>query len=229
MGRKVFVSYKYGDTQVKDLNIYEVNLWGISTKVQTKVRHYVDKLSELLEDGDHIYKGESDGTSLADFSDEYIASALRNKIFDSTVTVVLVSKGFKNSYLAEADQWIPWEISYSLRESSRNGRISSSNGVVAVVLPDEWGSYEYFITTDLVCDCRSLNTPFLFKILRDNMFNAKAPVTSTCSNGSIVYYGDSSYIQSVKWEDFVRMPSAYLDKAVEIKDNKENYNITKRL
>jgi len=227
MGRKIFVSYKYADTLVQDLNIYEYDFWGNRNKVTTKARNYVDKLSEILEDEDHIFKGEDDGQSLAAFSDEHIASTLRDKIFDSSITIVLVSKGMKNPLEEEKDQWIPWEISYSLRESTRNGRTSNCNGVIAVVLPDEWGNYDYYITYDSVCNCRMLTTSFLFEILKDNMFNEKHPNISQCSNGSSIYHGDYSYIQSVKWEDFTNTPNYFLNKAIEIRDNKERYNLTK--
>lgn len=229
MGRKIFVSYKYSDSQVQDLGIYEQSFWGGMVKVQTTARHYVDKLSEILENDDHIYKGEDDGESLANFSDDNIASKLRDKIFDSTITIVLISKGMKTLWLPERDQWMPWEISYSLKEISRNGRTSSSNAVIAVVLPDQFGSYEYYITHDPVCNCRSLNTSFLFEILRCNMFNEKKPTTSVCSNGSIVYYGDYCYIQSVKWDDFKVSHNLYLNKAIEIRDKMDNYNITKNI
>lgn len=225
MGRKVFVSCKYGDSQVQDLNVYEENWLGQNIKVQTKARHYVNELSEILDNEDHIFKGEDDGQSLADFSDEYIASALRDKIYDSSITIVLISKGMK-TYEAEKDQWIPWEISYSLKEYTRGGRTSLSNGIIAVVLPDQLGSYEYYITRDSECDCRTLNTPTLFQILKDNMFNIKEPNRRLC-NGSYVYTGDSSYIQSVKWEDFKSIPNYYLNKAIELRDNKDDYNITK--
>lgn len=228
MGRKIFVSYKYSDSQVMDLNLYE-QTWLGRSKIQTTARHYVDKLSEILENDDHIYKGENDGESLANFSDEHIASKLRDKIFDSTITVVFVSKGMKNIWLAESEQWMPWEISYSLKEITRNGRTSSSNGVVAVVLPDPWGRYEYYLSHNTVCNCRHHNTDFLFKILRDNMFNEKYPTTSKCSDGSLIYHGDYSYIQSIKWEDFIINPSKYLDKAIEIRDKKDDYNITKSI
>jgi hypothetical protein len=226
MGRKIFVSYKYGDTQVQDLNKYEDTIFG-RQKVQTRARHYVDELAAVLEREDHIFKGEDDGQSLANFSDEYIASSLRDKIYDSSITIVLVSKGMKNTWINEKDQWIPWEISYSLKEYTRAGRTSLSNGVIAVVLPDETGSYEYYITNDSVCNCRSLNTPFLFEIMRENMFNIKSANTSPCSNGSLVYYGDSCYIQSVKFVDFKNSPTYYLEKAIELRDKKEDYNITK--
>jgi len=226
MGRKIFVSYKYGDTQVQDLNNYEDTIWG-RQKIQTKARHYVNELATVLESEDHIFKGEDDGQSLTDFSDEYIASSLRDKIYDSSITIVLVSKGMKDIWKNEKDQWIPWEISYSLKEYTRAGRTSLSNGIIAVVLPDETGSYEYYITYDSVCNCRSLNTPFLFQILQENMFNIKSPNTGECSNGSLVYYGDSCYVQSVKFEDFKNNPNFHLEKAIELRDKKEDYKITK--
>lgn len=228
MGRKVFVSYKYGDTQVQDLNIYE-NLYGLQMKIQTKARHYVNELSEILDNEDHIYKGEDDGQSLADFSDDYIESALRDKIYDSTITIVLVSKGMKNIFETEKDQWMPWEISYSLKEYTRNGRTSLSNGIIAVVLPDEWGSYDYYISKDVICNCRTLKTDFLFQILKDNMFNTNNPVTEECSNGSLVYHGDSSYVQSVKWADFKSDPNYYLEKAIELRNKKHEFIITKNV
>lgn len=229
MGRKIFVSYKYSDSQVMDLGIYEQNWLGITSKIQTTARHYVDKLSEILENDDHIYKGEDDGESLANFSDDHIASKLRDKIFDSTITIVFVSRGMKHPWLAEGDQWMPWEISYSLKEITRNNRTSGTNAIVAVVLPDQFGSYDYYLTYDSICNCRSLNTPFLFEILKCNMFNEKTPSTTLCSNGSIVYRGDFSYIQSVKWEDFKDSHNTYLNKAVEILNKIDSYNITKNV
>jgi hypothetical protein len=38
MGKKVFVSYKYGDTQVADLEIYEDSQFFGRIKAQTKAR-----------------------------------------------------------------------------------------------------------------------------------------------------------------------------------------------
>jgi len=226
MGRKVFVSYKYGDTQVQDLNIYEDGWFGQRVKVETKARHYVNELTKILDSEDHIYKGEDDGESLAGFSDETIASKLRDKIYDSSITIVLVSKGMK-TYDAEKDQWIPWEISYSLKEFTRGDRTSLSNGIIAVVIPDERGSYSYFLNNDSVCNCTNYNTPFLFQILRDNMFNKKESDTYVCSNGSIIHRGEFSYIKAIKWEEFKSNPKFYLDKAIELRDKKEDYNIIK--
>lgn len=63
--------------------------------------------------------------------------------------------------------------------------------------------------------------------MRENMFNQKQPSSATCDDGSVVYYGDSSYITSVKWDDFIDKPEEYITKAYEIQKNIDSYNITK--
>lgn len=230
MGRNVFVSYKYTDAQVQDLEVYEIENWfgtNYKKKAVTTARHYVEKIIEKLEiDDEHVYKGEDDGQSMESLADSTISSKLGDKIFCCSVTIVLVSKGMKNPFLPENEQWIPWEISYSLKEQSRRNQNSNTNGVISVVLPDEYGSYEYYITRDAECNCRSLKTDILFQILRDNMFNVKEPNRRVC-NGTWVYSGDPSYIQSVKWEDFISNPSKYIEKAVELRDRKNDFEITK--
>lgn len=231
MGRNAFVSYKYADQKVQDLELFElVDFLGskIRRKITTTARHYVDKVAEKLEKEDHIFKGEDDDESMESLSDSSIGTKLGDKIFYSSVTIVLISKGMKEPFKSEKDQWIPWEISYSLKQQDRQGQKSKTNGVIAVVLPDEQGSYDYYITKDAECNCRSLNTPILFEILRKNMFNVKVPNRRIC-NGSYVYTGDASYITSIKWEDFIIKPSTYIDKAIELRDRKEEFELRKNL
>lgn len=227
MGRKIFVSYKYADSQVKALSdsIFDT----------TTARTYVDELQNILDEEDHINKGEADGEDLSDFKDSTIASRLRDKIFDSSITIVMVSKGMKstNVFETESEQWIPWEVSYSLKELSRNNVTSRPNAVLAVVLPDRNGSYDYFIedNTCTVCKCRTLKTNFIFEIMKSNMFNIKVPSFNECTEHSpeTIYLGESSYIKSVKWGDFIGNLNHYLDTAIEIRDNIGSYNITKNI
>jgi hypothetical protein len=134
----------------------------------------------------------------------------------------------KENGVPEKEQWIPWEVSYSLREQSRQGQRSKTNAMLAVVLPDENGSYEYFITKNPQCNSRTLHTDFLFQILKDNMFNHKNPKTREC-NGHTIYSGYSSYIHSVKWEDFINDIDKYVEIALEIWRNRNDYEIIKKI
>ena len=136
MGKKIFVSYKYKDNQVRNLSIYE----------NSTVRDYVTKFEEVLDPSDNIYKGESEGEDLSLLSEGTIWEKLKNRIYDSSVTVIFISTGMKESWNSEKNQWIPWEISYSLKETSRKNKngdaiTSRTNAMLAVVLPDENGSY----------------------------------------------------------------------------------------
>ena len=216
MARKIFVSYKHSDSSVAPLN------------GETTARDYVEKLIELFED-DEIYKGEGN-EDLSEFKDETIETHLKDKIYDSSITLVLLSPNMKNAN-DESEQWIPWEVSYALKEITRNDRTSRTNGMLAVVLPDLYSSYEYFLTDNTcnLCHCRTLNTPTLFKILKKNMFNIKKPAFSDCTNHpcNTVFLGESSYIHSVKWCEFVENTEIYLKKAEDIRDNIDDYNITK--
>lgn len=215
MGKKIFVSYKYSDSLVRALpGLYN-----------TTVRDYVDVLQSKIDATDHIYKGENDGESLSTLADSTIGSKLGDKIFDSTVTIVFISKGMKD-YTLEKDQWIPWEISYSLREQFREGKTSKTNAVLAVVLPDNFSSYEYFLQYNPDCNSTTYMTHILFTILKENMFNAKNPDTRPC-NGNTIYSGYFSYIYSVKWDDYIGDMNRYINIALDIWRNRDNYNLRK--
>lgn len=135
MGRKIFVSYKYADSSVKQLSPSWLKI--------TTVRDYVDLLEEKLDRTSNIYKGESDGEDLSYLSEYTIEKKLKDRIWDSTVTIVFISPNMKESYKLEKNQWIPREISYSLRKVTRGGKTSQSNSLIAVVLPDSNGFYNY--------------------------------------------------------------------------------------
>lgn len=220
MANKIFVSYKHSDTQVLPF----------AGKKSATARDYVEVIEKMISVGDHIYKGENDNEDIGSLADATIGSKLGDKIFDSSVTIVLISKGMKEPYTAEKDQWIPWEISYSLKEQSRAGGNSKTNAVLAVVLPDQNNSYEYFMEYNTACQSTTLKTEGLFQILRDNMFNIKDKDTNTRTcNGTTIYSGYSSYIHSVKWIDFDGRLDHYVEVANSIRRNIDKYEITKTI
>lgn len=154
---------------------------------------------------------------------------LKNRIYDSTLTIVVISKNIKISWKSDKDQWIPREISRI--NSSGNPITSKSNAVLAVVVPDISNSYTYYTYKNSCCDskCRTLTIKTLFNILQKNMFNIIDADKNDCSSGSTIWYGDSSYITSVEWDDFIKDMNKYIDKAYEMQDNIDSYNICKEI
>ena len=227
MGRNVFVSYKYKDNLVKDLNkkkivVVDGNLQFVTR--ETIVRDYVDKLQDKI-GKEHINLGEKDGESLKDFSEGYIESSLKDKIYRSSTTIVMISKGMKVSTLKEKDQWIPWEISYSLRVVKRGDSRSLMNAVLGVVIPDETGTYDWYYKSNPNCNSISHLTGQLFKILKKNMFNIIEKEFRECSGSKIHITDEPSFIKTVKWSDFIlgENYNFYIEKAIEIRDNKDLY------
>lgn len=157
MGNKIFVSYKYADKDVARV--------PNGTTDVAKARDYVTWLQNKFQNRtEHYYKGELDNQDLSFYSDEYIWGKLKDKIYDSSITIVLISPNFKEYNKWEKSQWIPWELSYSLRLTPRNTYTSQRNAVLAVILPDRNGSYDYY------------NQLRLFDILKANIDCGYIPV-----------------------------------------------------
>lgn len=222
MGKKIFISYKYSDSDVASLPGH--SFWNPTT-----VRSYVDKLEDYLDSTNHIYKGESDDEDLSYLSEDAIWEKLKDRIFDSSVTIIMISPNMRKNNRSDRSQWIPWEVSFSLRETTRNDRTSHTNAVLAIVLPDSSGSYGYYLTRS-ACGSTIHHTDKLFKIIRDNKFNIKTPNRQLCSQCmGYHYYGNCSYIEATTWSDFIKMPNNYINQAVERQNNKYLYNIVKEI
>ena len=114
--KRIFISYKYADNQVENLSLYEDSM----------VRDNVTKFEEMLDLSDNIYKGESDGEDLSNLYEETIWQKLKDRIYDSSITVIFISPGMKEAWKEDKDQWIPWEASYSLKEVLRKNKNGDS-------------------------------------------------------------------------------------------------------
>ena len=241
MGRSIFISYKYGDKTVYGQGM--------------TVRNYVDELQRLLEKENVVNKGEDDA-DLSKLEGQAIRKKLAERVFDSTVTIVVISPNMKKRG-SEKNQWLPWEVSYSLKtghreidKSNPNAMVavilpdavkvehrginnSNPNAMVAVVLPDANGSYEYYIEENVCpnCDSRTLKTETLFPILNKNMFNIKKPQYNNCTNHKtkVSFTGESSYIGSVKWDDFIVNVNYYINSALKRQSSWNDYQINTQL
>lgn len=163
MGKKIFISYKYADKEVYN----GVGISSSTLSADVKARDYVTWLEEkFTKRTAHVYKGEKDNEDLSDKSKDYIWDFLKDKLYDTSITIVLISPNMKEYRRWDKSQWIPWEISYSLRKVPRNGYTSHSNAILAVILPDKSNSYAYFDKNKT------------FKILTDNINNGYIPVVN---------------------------------------------------
>ena len=201
MAHKIFVSYKFADSSVQKLTpVYDD--WTLTLPAigehQTTVRDYVDYFERRVKrNGSAIYKGEHNGEDLSHLTDEGIWARLKDKIYDSSVTAVFISPQMREIWHSERDQWIPWEVAYSLRESTRSDRTSHSNALLCVILPDRYGLYSYY------------HTMSQFTIIRNNIANDYAEVVQWNSFiGNTEYYIQRAIVK----KDWV--PSYKIDKTV---------------
>ena len=186
-------------------------------------------------EGTEIYNGEDGDNDLSEFQDETIKTHLKRLIQTSSITVVLVSKGMKDPLKAERDQWIPWELQYSLTRTAYGKVRSNRNGILAVILPDKNGTYDHYYQRSNCQHCNVIThkTGDLFAMIGKNMFNLKNPAKDSCPSplhGTTYHVGnDYSYIHPVKWEDFIKDPSGHIDIVEERKERTDNYNLKVRL
>ena len=232
MGYKIFVSYKYSDDNVYPL-YNPMKVFSLSSD-RSSVRDYVDKLESYFDNTSNIYKGESDNEDLSYLPDDAIWEKLKDRIYDSSVTIVMISPNMREPYRSERSQWIPWEVAYSLRETTRGDRTSHSNAILAVILPDKNHQYNYYIEpfSHQRADGQWCNREDpVFSIIRKNM-NNRWSFNNSFFEGHGMYMpsiNDESYIPSVTWDDFIQHPMRYIECAIRRKENISNYRITTEL
>lgn len=200
MAHKTFISYKYSEAQ--DLR---------------------DNIIDALGENASYYQGEtSDSPDLTDYTTETIREHLKDMIFSTTVTIVIISPHMTES------EWIDWEIEYSLREYSRNGRTSKSNGIVGVVMKVD-GGYDWLRSTTKHADGHTStnnDTSKLYKIINDNRFNENPKVYS-CNECKTVDRLSGSYISLIPEDEFLDDPDFFIENAYQKCQSIDKYIISK--
>lgn len=201
MARKTFISYKYREAQ--DLR---------------------DTIIKALGDDASFYQGETaDSPDMTDTSTENIKSNLTDMMYDTSVTIVIISPNVADS------KWIDWEIEYCLKEISREGRTSKTNGVVGVI-QEVNGGYDWLVTTKTNqdgCTVRDINEEPLYEIIKKNRGN-RVNKEYTCQECKCISQLNGSYIALIDEDEFLKDPDQYIENAFEKSENADDFTLTKQ-
>jgi hypothetical protein len=201
MARKTFISYKYSEAQ-----------------------NLRDAILKKLGDDAKFYQGErADSPDLTDTSTENIKKNLKDMMYNTSVTIVIISPNIKSS------KWIDWELEYCLKEITRKDRTSYTNGIVAVIQKVN-GDYGWFkeLNEQLDgCKISSYFSHFVYDIINNNRFNQEPKVYS-CDKCKCVTEATASYISYIDEDTFLIDPNKYIEIAFDKSENYENYNLTKQ-
>ena len=200
MPRKTFISYRYSEAQ--------------------SVR---DRILDALGADTTYYQGETaDSPDLTDTSTENIKRTLTEMMYDTSVTIVVVSPNIKQS------KWIDWEIEYSLKEITRKGRTSRTNGVIGVI-QEVNGRCDWLVARTRKedgCTVRSIDDAKLYPIISDNRYNQTVK-TYACANCRTYNQLHGSYISLVDESDFMADVDKYIENAFDKSENANGFELTK--
>ena len=201
MAHKTFISYKYSEAQ--------------------NVR---DAILDALGDDAVYYQGETaDSPDLTDEATSTIKAKLTDMMYGTSVTIVVLSPQIKKS------NWIDWEIEYCLKEISRKGRTSKTNGLVGVV-QRVGGNYDWLVTTTRKndkCTVRSFDGSKLYTIINKNRFNLRNK-SYKCSRCKTYDALSDSYMSIIDEEDFLGNPQKYIDNAFNKAEKSDDFELTKQ-
>lgn len=151
--------------------------------------------------------------------ENYIMRRIREDYLkDSTVTIHLIGNySAENSFLQD-QSYIKRELQASLSNTSAGSR----NGILGVVLPEAYDSIYKGMQICLTC----MNDHNIVKINNDTTitefnYNYYLPL----GEGKHVWSEEDRYCVLVKWDDFIKTPNKYIDKAYD----KRSSEITKKI
>ena len=202
MAKKTFISYKYSEaTDLRDTIIKKL---GKDAK---------------------YYQGETaDSPDLTDTSTDNIKKNLKDMMYASSVTIVILSPNLIQS------KWIDWEIEYCLKEIVREDKTSRTNGIVGVVQKVN-GNYDWLIshsTNSDGCNSRTIDTSKLYNIINNNRFNLNTDDKYSCPTCKTMDQLQGSYFSIIEEEHFLANPDKYIDNAYDKSQNIGDYNLSKQ-
>lgn len=192
MAHKTFISYKYSEA-----------------------RALRDRIIKAMGDDASYYQGEtSESPDLTNTSTENIKRNLCDMMFDTSVTIVIISPNMKQS------KWIDWEIEYCLKKIARKDRTSQRNGVVGVIMKVN-GGYDWFKYKERMldgCMVTYYHDELVFPIIRNNRKNQN-PKEYNCPTCNCIDPLIGSYISFIEEDDFLADIDKYIDNAFDKSEN----------
>lgn len=200
MAKKTFISYKYDEAQ----------------ELRNKI---LDRLGEDAK----FYRGEtSNSPDLSDSTTERIKDYLKDMIFSTSVTIVIISPNMISS------KWIDWEIEYALHNYKRGDITSRSNGVIGVIMNIN-GSTDWLkihsVNTHGLYKVQFRNE-YLFPIISQNHYNSNPPLKH-CNDCNTFDSLNGSYITMVDENEFLNYPEYYINNAYDKSKKLANYILKK--
>lgn len=192
MAHKTFISYKYSEAQ------------GLR-----------DRIILAMGDDARYYQGEtSESPDLTGTKTENIKRVLRDMMYNTSVTIVIISPHMKES------KWIDWEIEYSLKKIPRKGRTSQRNGLVGVIMKVDggYGWFKYSTKNPDGCNVSNYHTEKVYDIINNNRLNQE-PKQYSCSTCRCIDALTGSYIAFVEEDVFLANPNYYIDNAYNKSEN----------
>lgn len=199
MSHETFISYKY--SEAKDLR---------------------DRIIKSLGDDAKYYKGENNETKdISDRKNETIREHLKEMIYGTSVTIVIISPNMRES------AWIEWELEYALKEVKRGDKASHSNGIVGIIMNDPDTSWIKTVFKKPDSHTSSFfASVYLPDIVNDNRYN-QDPKEYFCDQCKTIDALTGSYISLIDEDEFLENPSKYIDNAYDKSQNLDNYILTK--
>ena len=117
-------------------------------------------------------------------------------------------------------KWIDWEIEYCLKNITRKGRTSHTNGIVGVIskVNETYDWLKYSVIKPDGCEVFRYHTEKLYDIINNNRYNQN-PKVYNCDTCKCVDWLNGSYIAFVEEDVFLANPQKYIDNAYEKSEN----------
>lgn len=201
MSRRVFISFRYNDGH-----------------------KYKEYLSRLFSASDTVIN-HSESQDRSNMSEDTIKRYLYDKLRNTSVTIVLLTPQAINHqkkstiYGYVYDDWMYDEIKYSLDDRDGN----RCNGLIAVYTPEAKN-----LVIESMPNSESTTIKSFDNLVRKNMFNIRKNYKHNPKAG--IY--DSKldhYCSLVSWDTFINNFDYYIELAAKKRENKEQYDITKRM